>query len=102
MKIRDRIIFKILLIVHKCIHQKAPESMCELIQFGDSDRSKTLRESKVRTKYGDRAFFHAGPKLWNLLPLAIRNEEKTEKFKKRLKSFLILHGQNLDLSLEVS
>ena len=92
LKIRERILFKILLTVHKCIHQKAPVSLCEFIRFGDSDRSKKLRETKVKSKYGDRAFSHAGPKIWNLLPMTIRNQENTDRFKKMLKSFLILNG----------
>ena len=99
LRIRERILFKILLIVHKCIYQKAPASLCEFITFGDSDRSKALRETKVRTKYGDRAFSHAGPKLWNLLPQPIRTQENTEKFKKMLKSFLIINGHNFSLEI---
>ena len=99
LKVRERILFKILLIVHKCIHEKAPPSLCKFITFGDSDRSKALRETKVKTKYGDRAFSNAGPKLWNLLPLPIRNQESTEKFKKMLKSYLMFNGQNFSLEI---
>ena len=33
LKIRERIIFKVLLIVHKCVNKDAPEELCDLFQF---------------------------------------------------------------------
>lgn len=93
LRVRERIIFKLLLNVHKCINHKAPESLCELIAYGESDRTKKLQETKTKSKYGDRAFSHAGPKVWNLLPMHIRVHENTTTFKKKLKSFLMLNGQ---------
>ena len=45
-----------------------------------------LQETKCTNKYGNRAFSHVGPKLWNLLQKDIRNEHDTAMFKKMLKS----------------
>ena len=87
LKVRERILFKLLLIVHKCIHQKAPDSLCALVNYGESNRTKKLLETKTKTKYGDRAFSHTGPKLWNLLPLNVRSQDDIIKFKKTLKLF---------------
>lgn len=92
LRVNDRIYFKLLLIVHKCLNHKAPDSLSALLTFGDSDRTKKLHETKSKSKYGDRAFSHAGPKVWNRLPMSIRTEEDTVKFKKMLKSFLMLNG----------
>ena len=38
--------------------------------------------------YGDRAFSNAGPKLWNQLPLSIRELSSIDSFKKSLKTYL--------------
>jgi hypothetical protein len=93
LKVKYRHLYKILLIVHNCLQQNAPEEIMEMIRPGDSFRTLHLRETSFLNKYGNRAFSHAGPKLWNLLPKAIRSEVDTVKFKKDLKSFLMLRGE---------
>ena len=90
--VRERIQFKVLLIVHNCLHDKAPNELRHMLKFSDSVRTMSLQEPRVHTNYGKRAFSHAGPKLWNLLPSEIRAESDTETFKKRLKSFLLIKG----------
>ena len=47
---------------------------------------------KLVWKYGDRAFSHVAPKLWNLLPIEIREEHVLDEFKKKLKTFLMTKG----------
>jgi len=101
LRVNERILFKLLLTVHKCINHTAPHSLCALITFGDSERTKKLHETKVKTKYGERAFSHSGPKLWNLLPLSIRTEENTVKFKSSLKSFLMFNGPEFTEKIKI-
>jgi hypothetical protein len=101
LRVNERILFKILLTVHKCVNHKSPDSICVLLTFGESVRTKKLLETKIKTKYGERAFSHAGPKLWNLLPISIRTEEDTVKFKSRLKSFLMLNGQEFTQQIKI-
>ena len=48
-------------------------------------------ENKYLTKYEERAFSRPSSKLWNNLPMNIRMEHVTEKFKKQLKSHLMIH-----------
>ena len=55
-----------------------------------------LKETRVGSKYGDRAFSHMAPKLWNMLPLDIRKIKSTERFRKKLKSFLMVNGDIYD------
>ncbi len=95
LRVRERILFKLLLTVHKCLNHRAPESLCELLEYGESDRTQKLQERKSKSKYGDRAFSHAGPKVWNHLPKDIRAQDNTDKFKKMLKTYLMLHGHQL-------
>ena len=93
LKVKYRPLFKILLIVHNCLKGNAPQDILQLITYGDSQRTLHLRETKYNNKYGCRSFSHSGPKLWNLLPKSIRCEIDTDLFKKRLKTFLMLRGE---------
>ena len=93
LKVKYRPIYKVLLIVHNCLLGKAPEEIQQMIHYGDSSRTMNLQETKFHNKYGCRAFSHVGPKLWNLLPRDIRDVVDTTKFKKSLKSFLMLRGE---------
>ena len=93
LRVKYRPIYKLMLIVHNCIQQRAPDEIQDMIIYGDSRRTMKLQETKYNNKYGNRAFSRVGPKLWNLLPKVIREEADTESFKKALKSFLMLRGE---------
>ena len=47
----------------------------------------TVPATKLKT-YGDRAFSAAAPKLWNQLPIELRECASVERLKKKLKTFL--------------
>ena len=89
-----RIIFKLVLLVFHCLHGSAPEYNISIIK--EYDPPRCLRSSntgllaipKVRTAWGDRSFEHAGPYLWNELPMSVRNSCTLETFKTHLKSHL--------------
>jgi hypothetical protein len=93
--IPQRIDFKILLLVFKCLHGLAPTYLRDLLkQYTPartlrSTNSYLLQVPKSRLKsYGDRAFPIVGPRLWNALPLNIKNCETITSFKSALKSHL--------------
>ena len=67
-KIRERIVYKVLLIVHKSVHNMAPVELCRLFRFVQSDRTKKLDVQKCQGSIGGRAISVCGPKLWNALP----------------------------------
>jgi hypothetical protein len=92
LRIKHRIIYKVLLIVHNCLHDNAPEDIQSLIIVANSQRGVKLKETRARNSYGERAFSHVGPKLWNLLPNEISGEIDQVEFKKKLKSFLMTKG----------
>jgi hypothetical protein len=94
LRIEERVVFKICLIVHKCVWDMGPESYKDMIKVSNS-RTLKLVEKKFLTEYGKRAFSCAGPKLWNSLPLGIRAEMVTDVFKKKLKSFLMIEADEL-------
>ena len=88
--IKARIIFKICLIVYKCLHGLAPAYLSDVITVVNHDRNlrSRLHVPKARIGYGDRAFSICGPRTWNLLPSHIRTAETLEAFKKKLKTHL--------------
>ena len=43
---------------------------------------------RVKTKWGERIFAHAGPLLWNTLPQWIKNSSSAEVLKNNLKKYL--------------
>ena len=92
LKVKFRCIYKLLLIVHNCIHNRAPNEIMSLLQYADSDRTMNLREVRSSSKYGGKAFSRVGPKMWNLLPRTVRDVVDALEIKKALKSFLMTRG----------
>ena len=90
LNIETRITFKILLLVHKVVRQKCPKNLnLNYKAFnGRPDDILKLEEPVFKTKYGKRLFAYNGPRLWNVLPIGLRLEEDTEKYKKGLKTLL--------------
>ena len=92
--IKSRIIFKISLMVYKCLNGFAPTYLSEYIKtanHGRNLRSKTqgvLHVPKTRIDIGDRAFSVCGPRIWNNLPLNLQTAPSLELFKKQLKTYL--------------
>ena len=93
LKVKFRCIYKLLLIVHNCIHDRAPNEIIALLQYTDSSRTMNPRETMCSNKYGLKAFSHVGPKMWNLLPRTVRDVPDTLNFKKALKPFLMIRGE---------
>ncbi len=80
-----RIVYKVSLLTHQCIHGDAPSYLKELLTPQSSKR--TLRSASTyilkppRTKLrtmGDRAFCSAAPSLWNALPDHLRTPQPVD------------------------
>ncbi len=76
-----RIDFKILLFVFKSLNGLAPPYLSDLLQSYSPTRSLRSADQKLltvprakRKLWGDRAFSVMAPRLWNSLPLNIRNK----------------------------
>lgn len=87
-----RINYKILLFVFKSLHGLAPSYIADLIKEqritrslrSQSQKLLVVSRSKLKSR-GDRAFAVAAPKLWNSLPLYIRDVSTLGQFKSHLK-----------------
>ena len=93
--VKERIIYKILLMTYKARNGLAPTYLSSLLH--DYVQSRSLRSSskglltvpRTKTKtFGDRSFSVAAPELWNTLPIDIKLSASVDIFKSKLKTFL--------------
>ena len=95
--IRQRIIFKILILTYQAYHHTAPPYLCDMIVPYSNVRSlrsdtkmliNPYRPTPRLKTYGEKCFQYAGPKEWNNLPVTIRDSASLSIFKSRLKTHL--------------
>ena len=98
LKAKQRIEFKVAVLVYKCLHGFAPNYLAgELRRSADVQGRSRLRSASSsqlvvrqtrRTTLGDRSFLVAGPRLWNTLPQHVTSASSLQIFKSRLKTYL--------------
>ena len=95
LKIRERIAYKIALLIHKCKNNQAPVYLQELLPSKQHERllqfsmTEYLISDFCKNTHTLRSSFSvAGPRIWNLLPLDTKLEKCTDTFKKKLKTHL--------------
>jgi hypothetical protein len=93
--VKQRIVFKVLLITFKIINGYAPSYLSSLLESYIPKRalrsaSKGLLKvpRSATSTYGDRAFSIATPKIWNNLPETIRQAGTINQFKSMVKTHL--------------
>ena len=93
--IRQRISFKLLLLVYKCLHNQGPIYLTNCLSVYVPNRQLRSSNDYLRLVYpitrvlaGDRTFTVAASKEWNKLPVYIRQSSSTNIFKKALKGVL--------------
>ena len=95
--VRERIDFKLLVLVHRAIYNGRPEYLVALLRRHTHKHTRSLRSAgglllevpRVNLeRFGRRAFACAGPTLWNKLPRNIRDNSNITQFKKQLKTLL--------------
>ena len=93
--IKFRIDFKILMLTYKTLHNQAPDYISELLTLYrpshalSSSCQMLLAVPKTKTKlHGDKSFAASAPRLWNALPVGIKNSESLNIFKSKVKTHL--------------
>ena len=95
--IKERIIFKLMLLVHNALDLKSPTYIRNMLSLKEANRrglqsenlSQILNVPMTKCKtFADRAFSVAAPKNWNNLPDYLRRQKDSEHFKKQLKTYL--------------
>ena len=89
-----RIKYKILCLTFECYNNRSCQYLCCLLHKHQSQlRSgdlKLLKQNSTNNKYGNRAFQHAAPFLWNRLPVGLTCCNSLITFKKQLKTHLFI------------
>lgn len=93
--VRYRILYKIALLVFKCLNNLAPKYLGSLIEVRtnncysvrlDNDFFKLVHPPSPRTTKTEAAFSYTAPKTWNDLPFSLRSMTEQSAFKKALKT----------------
>jgi len=95
--IKQRIEYKLAILVYKCLHHQAPNYLTELFNsIADIQPRSSLRSAsdgkldipRTKLQFGERAFAVAGARQWNSLPAQLRSIEDFTLFKSKLKTHL--------------
>ena len=89
-----RIIFKILLLVHKFFIDCCATWFSKQLVVVNPDK-RLLNILYFNSKYGRRSFSYAAPRYWNCLDINTRLLNDTEKFKTCLKTALFTNKNNI-------
>ena len=95
--VKARIEYKIILLTYKTLKHNEPKYLRKMLNRYDPGANPTTRlanetdrlhEPRTNRNYGERAFNYSAPRLFNKLPMEIRNSPNIVQFKKKLKTFL--------------
>ena len=95
--VQQKIDFKVISLVHKCLHGKAPPYLKRLIQHcqptrrglrSEDDATRLLVPCTSRKTFATHSFRVLGPQLWNNLPRQLHKIDNYAQFKKELKTHL--------------
>ena len=92
--VKQRIDFKILLIVFKCCNGLAPSYVADMLTKYTPGRSlrssdkELLTTPRINSESAHGAFSHYGPTLWNSLPHEIRSATTVSSLKSKLKTYI--------------
>ena len=92
-----RVIFKVLLLVYKVLKGMCCQNFG--LQYkgfnGRPSEFLLLQTPNFKTVYGKRVFAYHGSRLWNALPVKVREQEDVEKFKTMIKTILYKGSQDM-------
>ena len=94
LKLDQRIIFKILLFVHKFFVGVSPRWFSEQLVIINLEE-RLLHKFYFNSKSGRRSFTYAAPRFWNCLRKDIRMLNDTEKFEASIKTVLFKNTNNI-------
>ena len=95
--VKERIDFKILCLVYKCLNKQAPDYLASLLKVKEHQRTTrsstnlgiTLEEPAVRkSTFAARSFSVKGPQLWNAISVEAKSQKTFYSFKRSIKTFL--------------
>ena len=94
LKLDQRIIFKILLLVHKFFIDNAPQWFSRQLVIINIDQ-RLLQKFYFNSRSGRKSFSYVAPRFWNCLDINIRMLDNTIKFKSAIKTVLFTNVNNI-------
>ena len=101
LKIPERIVYKLCLLVYKCCNNLAPKYLTELLPSRTSSRplrsshSVNITEAYFKnSQCQSSSFSSAGPRAWNSLPTRVKTAQSLNSFKSLLKTHLFTISYN--------
>ena len=103
MKVHERIHYKKAIFVYKSLNNLFPEYMSHLFSHTEnsslrSHTQKSLLVPKPRLEFCRKSLGYSGPKIWNQIPLHIRQSQSLTLFKQTYLSWWF-SGGNLSLNI---
>ena len=101
LKVNECIIFKVAVLMYKCITSTAPQYLSDLVMKTHYrplrlSSNGLLPISKCNTTQVRNSSFSAmAPRIWNELPQSIRQAVTLDQFKRSLKTFLFRRSYDL-------
>ena len=104
--IKARVEFKVCLIVFKALKFNQPSYIKELLTFSSHESTLSLRSADDpyhlyepraigERSFANRSFSYTAPRLYNKLPVAIKQADSLNSFKSHLKTFLFTRAYDL-------
>ena len=102
LKIEQRIKYKVSMLMFKCLHNLAPQYLIDITIFPYHQdlnlRSRNnfvlpTRRSRI-TMVHTGSISSMGPRIWNSLPMAVKNTNNLDIFKSKLKTYLFTQSYN--------
>ena len=94
LRVEQRIVFKLLLLVHKFFINCAPAYFSDQLTVSNCNE-RLLKVLYLKSASGRRSFSYCAPRIWNCLEKEIRLLNNTLKFKSCIKTVLFLNTNNI-------
>ena len=108
--VQRRVEFKIACLVHQSLASLAPTYLTTDIHLVSEHGRRPLRSSTDRTltvprthnRFGDRSFAVAGPRLWNSLPISLRQISSYGQFRRYMWCMILTYNEVYTLCVKNS
>jgi Reverse transcriptase (RNA-dependent DNA polymerase) len=91
LNVRQKLALDVLVLIKKILNKEVPNYLCEEVQFANNIHNHSTRAATdfyipaINSVFGKKSLFQDGLRLYNSLPIAIKNIVKTKSFKKECK-----------------
>ena len=95
MSVRQRLHYNVCIFVFKILKGQAPEELRDRIEIvGDECERETRQKGNIvlqsrKTYRAQKSIFYNGVKMYNALPIEVKQCERIEIFKRRLKNYIV-------------